>query len=269
MNDHAAVPALPSATVMLLRDGPRGLEVFMVERHQNAGFASGALVFPGGKLDPEDTDPELAELSANTGLTPDQTARRMCGIRETFEEAGVLLARERPGGALVSGARMTALSERYRAPIHAGELGLKEMAARERLSPACDLLVPFAHWITPAVSARRFDTWFYLVPAPENGDEAHDAVHDGAEAVDSAWLTPAEAFAEQDAGRRTMVFVTRMNLEKLSRATTVADALAAARADSIVSIEPTVEKVPGGRRFRIPLDAGYATTEAVMKDGAP
>ena len=122
-----ATPA-PAATVMLLRDGADGLEVFMVTRHPAMWFSS-ALVYPGGKLDPSDTDPLLIELCRGaTDLTADQAALRICAIRETFEESGILLAREHDSGALVNGVRGAQLEQRYRARIHAGEITLHDMA---------------------------------------------------------------------------------------------------------------------------------------------
>ena len=122
------------------------------------------------------------------------------------------------------------------------------------LRPDHAALVPFAHWITPAHSPKRFDTHFFLALAPED----QDAVHDGHEAVECAWLRPAAVIAEAVAGRVKLVFVTRLNLLRLARHATAAEAMAAAREAPIVTVTP--EPLPdgaGGTLLRIPAAAGY------------
>ena len=214
-------PALPAATVLLVRDAPSGLEVFMAERHRGSAFAQGALVFPGGRAEPADGDPAVHARCAGTeGLTRDQVTLRVAAIRETFEESGVLLARPRRASApearaqqagrrparsepeaSEAGARKKCEGERRQAPamseqipperlglldargeIHAGRLSLAELLAREDLELTCHLLVPFAHWITPEFMPKRYDTHFFLAAAP--ADQV--AVHDGAELVPHA-----------------------------------------------------------------------------------
>ena len=256
-------PILPASTVLLLRDDPAGLLVFMVERHHAIDFASGALVFPGGKVDAGDHETRVREHTAGTAALDDAAlALRIAAIREAFEEAGVLLARPAGGGALIDDDRLAALGRRYRADLEAGRLTIGEMAAAEGLELAVDLLVPFARWITPDVMPRRFDTHFFLAPATD----AHFATarHDGGEAVESVWIRPADALAEASAGRRTVIFATEMNLAKLANSATVADALARARRDPIVTVMPEVLFVAGGRRLRIPAAAGYGVTEVVV-----
>ncbi len=259
MPDKPAAPVRPASTVLLLRDGDGGLEVFMVERHHEIDFSSGALVFPGGKVDPGDADPSLRDLTDGAeDLDDPALAFRIGAIREAFEEAGVLLGRA--DGALVEGTAVETLGARYRKPLEADEVGMAEMAAREGLRYACDLLVPFAHWVTPDLVPKRFDTWFFLAPATE--DHVTTAEHDGREAVDSVWIRPLDAVAEAEAGRRTVIFPTLMNLKKLARSETVGQALATARAAPIVTVMP--ELVPsrdGSRTLRIPAEADYGLTE--------
>lgn len=249
---------LPSATIMLLRDGAGGLEVFMVKRHYRIDFASGALVFPGGKVDPPDHDPALA---ARCGGIPDggkDTLRyRVAGIREAFEECGVLLARERDGGAVLPGARQGDIGRRYRAAVAAGEITMLEVVERENLILDTDGLVTFAHWVTPELLPKRFETFFYLAPMP--GD--HAARHDGSESVDSCWIRPGDALADAAAGEVVIVFPTRLNLEKLARADTVSAALELARTEPVVTVMPTPVQTREGVMLRIPADAGYTTTE--------
>lgn len=263
----AAKPATarPAATVMLLRDGPKGMEVFMVVRHHQIDFASGALVFPGGSVDAADRSPLLRRHCPRCETLSDaELGFRVAAVREAFEECGVLLARPAGSDRLVEAARLADLEAAYRQPLEKGEVTMVEMAERERLDIATDLLVPFAHWITPETMPKRFDTHFFLVEAP--GD--HVALHDGRESVDSVWITPADACAEADEGRRTVIFPTRVNLEKLGRNTSTAAALEAARRAEIVTVLPQVQRTSQGRIMRIPAEADYGFTEVHIAGGS-
>jgi 8-oxo-dGTP pyrophosphatase MutT (NUDIX family) len=256
-------PPRLSATVLLVRDGARGLEVFMVERHHEIDFATGALVFPGGQVDAADGDAALAARCAGAaGHSDAERVLRVAAIRETFEEAGVLLARPRGSRALVDAAALAGIEARHRAALLAGARTLAEIAAAEDLELACDLLVPFAHWITPVFMPKRFDTWFFLVAAP--ADQV--ALHDGHESVDSVWITPAEAEAARAAGRRTIIFPTLLNVRKLGRAQTVADAVANARSRPIVTVLPRVEQRGETPTMVLPADAGYDVVEAPLAE---
>lgn len=251
----------PASTLLVVRDGATGLEVFVVERHHQIDFAAGATVFPGGKLEPGDADPSLrARCAAAEGLDDDALALRIAAIREAFEECGVLVARPRGRSELLSAARLADLLKRYRADVVAHRVSLADLAREQDLELACDLLVPFAHWITPEGMPKRFDTHFFLVPAPPD----QVAGHDGFESVDSAWISPRRALEEADAGRRTIIFPTRMNLAKLARSGSVAEALAAARSAPIVTVLPRVEPGPSGPVLRIPAEAGYDLSEAPL-----
>lgn len=248
-----------AATILLIRDGLSGLEVFMVERHRQIDFATGALVFPGGKVDPADAVPVLRErCEGASDLDDDSLAVRVAGIRETFEEAGVLLARPRGGDALVSGKRLHEIAARYRTPLQNDQVAIVELVEREDLALACDLLVPFAHWITPEMSPKRYDTHFFLTVAPDD----HAAEHDGAESVDSIWTSPPNALADAEAGRRTIVFATQMNLHKLGYSKSVDQALDTARREGIVTVLPRLETGTDGKTvLRIPTEAGYPLSE--------
>jgi 8-oxo-dGTP pyrophosphatase MutT (NUDIX family) len=250
-------PAVPAATILLVRDGSSGLEVFMVERHHRIDFAEGALVFPGGKVDPADTDPELRRRCRGVeGLDEDAITLRAAGIRETFEECGVLLARRRGASALVGADDLLRLEARYRASLQADETSIAQVAEQEDLELACDLLVPFAHWITPEFMPKRFDTHFFLVSAPK--DQA--AAHDGSESVDSLWTTPEAALEAAEAGRRTIIFPTLLNLKKLGRSSRTDEALARARREPVVTVLPRPERGPDGSFVHIPAEAGYGIT---------
>ena len=256
-------PPRPSATVLLLRDGADGMEVLMVERHHEIDFVAGALVFPGGRVDDADASPALtARCAGVAGLSDTDRALRVAAIRETFEEAGVLLARRRGETRLVDAETLRGIEERHRGALQAGERTLAELVEREDLELACDGLVPFAHWITPLFMPKRFDTWFFLVEAPPD----HVALHDGHESVDSLWITPRAADAEREAGRRSIIFPTLLNLRKLGRAATVADAFEAARREPIVTVLPRVEKRGDTPTMVLPPDAGYEVVEAPLSE---
>jgi 8-oxo-dGTP pyrophosphatase MutT (NUDIX family) len=259
----ATPPALPSATILLLRDGPRGLEVFMVQRHHRIDFATGAMVFPGGKVDPADSDPAL--LARCTGAADLDEAMRpfyVAAIRETFEESGVLLACPAGERRLVPAARLAEIEARHRDALNRDERTLPEIAEAEDLTLALDLLVPFAHWITPTFMPKRFDTWFFLVPAPAD----HVALHDGGESVDSHWVRPGDAIAQAERGERTIIFPTMMNVKKLARSPSVAEALDAAARHPVVTVLPEVVDTERGPMMRLPEDAGYDVVEAPLDD---
>ena len=256
--DPVAPVSKLAATVLLLREGTQGMEVFMVVRHQQIDFASGALVFPGGKLAAGDSDPRvLARCTGVEDLSPEQIALRVGAIREAFEECGVLLARRRGDAALVGPDLLETLGPRYRQALDRGEIGIAQMLEAEDLVLDCAALVPFAHWITPSFMPKRFDTYFYLAVAPPE----QIALHDGREMVDSVWLRPADAITQAAAGTRTIVPATLLNVEKLGFSTLVSDALAAARAAPVVTVQPQVVQRTDGMWLQIPAEAGYSVTE--------
>jgi 8-oxo-dGTP pyrophosphatase MutT (NUDIX family) len=235
------VPIRLAATLMLVRDGETGLEVFMVARHRAIEFASGALVFPGGSVDPGDA--ALAEGRYD----PREAALRVAALRETFEECGVLLAREAESEEWLSAERAAAIGAGTKGA------GFAEIVAREKLRLGLDALIPFAHWITPSISAKRFDTAFYIAAAPAG----QLARHDGSESVDSVWISPSMALQAAERGLYTIVPVTRLNLALLAESADVASALNAARQRRIVTVEPRAEKRERGWRMHIPPEAGY------------
>lgn len=257
MNDAALIEPRPASTVLLLRDGPGGIEVLMVTRNVASDFASGALVFPGGRVDAADGGPAMLSCCRDVaGSDPGAMAFRVAAVRETFEEAHLLLGRRLGGSRLLAAGEVerleAAAAARFGRPAQFADLldgGEVELAT--------ELLVPFAHWITPVGPPKRFDTHFFLAPAP--ADQV--AAHDGREAVETVWISPQQAIAESEARRVTLVFATRMNLAKLGRSRTVAEALAAARADTIVTVCPELVEAPEGKLLRIPAAAGYGITE--------
>ena len=165
MTQPAANGLIPAATILLVRDSAEGIEVFMVVRHHQIDFASGALVFPGGKVDALDrAEGVRGRVDGAEGLDDWEFSMRVAAIREAFEESAVLLAREERTGRVVDAARLKALDP-YRDPLNKGEIGIADFLEREGLRLAGDMLTPFAHWITPNMMPKRFDTRFYLAAA--------------------------------------------------------------------------------------------------------
>ena len=246
-----------AATVLLLRDGAAGLEVLMITRHAEAVFAGGALVFPGGRQDAEDAGAALLHCCrAVAGVEPAQMALRICGIRETYEEAGILLARPQGREELLSGDELAAIVTRLERKLGRAP-DFNELLTAGEIELATDLLVPFAHWITPKLRPRRFDTYFYLAPAPTQ----QEARHDGGEAVDSVWVRPAAAAQDGAEKRVKMIFATRFNLLKLARSADREAAFAAARIAKIVTVCPEHRETPQGTMWCIPAEADYDVTE--------
>jgi 8-oxo-dGTP pyrophosphatase MutT (NUDIX family) len=254
-SDVIATP-VPAATVMLLRDGDEGMEVFMIVRHHKSDVHAGALVFPGGRVDPEDY-----ELALNTGFFPAQhgvnaanAALRVAAVRETFEECGVLLARARGEEALIDAARLHDIKAAHYAAMIRGERTFGAILAAENLVLAPETMVYFANWITPERRAKRFDTHFFLAAAPSD----QIALHDGHEAVDSVWIAPGTALERAQAGTYDLRFPTQMNLQKLGRHNLRAAALNAARVSRVVTVMTKQERTGDGTRvLRIPEDADY------------
>jgi len=256
-------PAEPAATILLLRDAPAGLQVFMVQRHHRIDFATGALVFPGGKVDPADREPRLAPRCQEAGnLSEADRALRVAAIRETFEEAGVLLARHGGEAELLRGDPLEQMARRHPGASRGVPRAFGKLVEEEDLLLACERLVPFAHWITPTFMPRRFDTWFFLVDAPQH----QLARHDGRESVDSRWIRPLDAVEDARAGRCTIIFPTLMNLQKLGRSRSVQEALATARQAPVVTVLPRLEQRGSEQVMVLPAEAGYDVVEAPLSD---
>ena len=254
-----AAPPRPATTVLLLRPSKPGdaaspLEVFMVVRHHQIDSFSGALVFPGGKLEDADGAPSLrARCSGADKIDDAELKFRVAGVREAFEECGVLLARKRGQRALIAAADLKAIETKWRAKLAKDEASIVDMVEAEDLEIATDLMTPYAHWITPTFVPKRFDTWFFLAEAPED----QIALHDGSESTDSVWIGAQEAIDEATAGKRTLVHATTKNLELLAEGKTVAGAISAATARKIVTVQPWVEVRDGKKFLHIPEGAGY------------
>jgi 8-oxo-dGTP pyrophosphatase MutT (NUDIX family) len=229
--DPADVPVRPAATVMLVRDaidGEPGVEVFMLRRTTNAAFGAGMYVFPGGRVDGVDGADEIAPFceglddaaaSRQLGVDHGGLAYWVAAVRECFEEAGVLLAEPRGGGAL-------RLRNEDRHEVHDSSLSLVELCRRDNLVLDLSTTHYVDHWITPVGEQRRFDTRFFLSEMPND----QVPLHDDKETVESLWVRPAEALRMQADGELTMMPPTMVNLRFLMPHATAAAALAAGAA---------------------------------------
>jgi 8-oxo-dGTP pyrophosphatase MutT (NUDIX family) len=245
----------PAATVVVLRDGSAGPEVFMVRRHEGTAFMGGAHVFPGGRVDAADGDGDamwcdgVPHAVAQLALLPpsEAIAYHVAASRELFEEAGVLLARG-PGGGFVSLASPADHErvKRARHDVHDGAVALRQVVEREGLRLALDALILFAHWVTPPIDTRQFDTRFFMTRVPPQQTPAHDET----ETTHSAWIRPADAIAQALGGEIVLPPPTWTTLRELEGFATVDAAITWARPRRIVRRMPLAHE-EGGRRFLV------------------
>ncbi|WP_395110287.1 NUDIX hydrolase [Actinomadura sp. SCN-SB] len=247
------VPARDAATVVVLRDhAERGLEAFMLRRVASMAFAPGAYVFPGGSVDPRDGEADLAwsgpspaEWGAAFAAGETLARELVCAaVRETFEETLVLLAG--PTESTVVDDTRGEGWEADRQALLDRSLSFGEFLDRRDLVLRSDLLRPWAHWITPVIEPRRYDTRFFVAGMPD-GQRARDV---STEADRVAWVRPAEAVERARAGEWFLLPPTLATMVELSAYETVADVLAAPR--QIVTHEPVAEIVDGEAWLRLP-----------------
>jgi 8-oxo-dGTP pyrophosphatase MutT (NUDIX family) len=235
------VAARHSATVALVRDGAAGLEVYLLRRVRGMSFAAGMHVFPGGSVDPGDAhaDPWAGPAPAwwaEKFATDEPCAVTLvtAAVRETFEEAGVLLAG--PSATTMVDDVSGPAWEGHRIDLEAGRLALPDLLRQRGLRLRADLLAPLAHWVTPEVEPKRFDTRFFLAALPP-GQAAQEV---GTEADRRVWVSPRRALEE----KLEMLPPTAAVLADLARFDDVASALAAER--TITAVRPRLE-VDGDR----------------------
>jgi 8-oxo-dGTP pyrophosphatase MutT (NUDIX family) len=257
------VPA-PAATVVLLRDrAVGGFEILLMQRHHQSKFAAGDFVFPGGKLEADDNPDDavrfcrgldLAGAARTLGLedAPATALGYWIGaIRETFEEAGVLLATTDDGGPVrLPASRLAA----YRQATQRDNRAFWTLVRDEKLRLATDRLVYFAHWITPEGLPLRFDTRFFAAIMPD----AQDAVGDDHEMISLRWLSPREALDAHARGELSLRNPTVRNLMLFVDAASAADALARVRGREVTTVRPKVVfDAQGNRKVFNPWDPGY------------
>jgi 8-oxo-dGTP pyrophosphatase MutT (NUDIX family) len=236
--------SIPAATLVLFRDGPAGPEHLFVERAATMVFAGGALVFPGGRVDPGDY--ELAARYPH--LDPDDAAARIAAVRETIEEAGIAVGIDADvdvlRDALAAGTAIGPLID-----IH----GLT-------LDP--DALVPFARWCPNFKETRTFDTRFYLARVAADHAEARV---DETENVHLFWATAADVLARADAGEVKIIFPTRRNLERLATLANFDAARNHAAAHPVDTVTPWIEDRDGAQHLCIPDGLGYPVTSEALQ----
>jgi 8-oxo-dGTP pyrophosphatase MutT (NUDIX family) len=258
MELNSEIPTAPprdAATVVILRDGAQGLEVFLVKRHGLSDVLGGAYVFPGGKLDAADCAPDThrhldqdrAQLHAalgEPGTAPDLASGLfVAALRETYEEAGVLFAH---GADAHTGAAAD-----FHARVLSGSMRLQTQAVH-----------PWSRWITPrmpSVTNKRFDTRFFIAVLPPGQKAAHDNV----EATESAWLRPRAALEQYWAREIELAPPQIMSLAHLARYSTAAEAMGQARSQLPPLIMPEAfqendERIicyPGHPRHPVPARA--------------
>ena len=251
----------PACTVVLVRDGPEGLETLLLRRDPGARFLGGFHVFPGGAAGPEDRDARAlarlgglddAEASARLGLPAHGAGFWLAAVRETVEECGIVLAVDERSGVLDRARLDAALADRP--ALLAGQLSFVDWLGRHALVVPARALVYFDHWLTPATRPRRFDTRFFLARAPEG----QVASHDGAEVVDARWARPADALDDAKRGAIEIANATAATLRLLATRASVDAALAAARSlGAIEANRPCVAQGSGGARTFHRDDAAY------------
>ncbi|MBO0829272.1 MAG: NUDIX hydrolase [Streptosporangiales bacterium] len=248
-----------AATVVLLRDGARGVEVYLLRRVAAMAFAAGMYVFPGGRVDARDADPELSwagpsrddwagTLGADTGLA----AALVCAaVRETFEESGVLLAGERADDVVAD--TVGAGWEADRAGLVDHTVAFAEFLRRRGLVLRTDLLRAWSRWITPEFEPRRYDARFFVAALPA-GQRARDV---GGESDRVAWLRPAEALGAFGRGELDLLPPTAETLYELAEHASVASVLAAAARRAVEPVLPRARLVDEGAELVLPGDDAY------------
>jgi 8-oxo-dGTP pyrophosphatase MutT (NUDIX family) len=237
----------------------------MVRRHAMSDFAPDVYVFPGGMVEDSDCAEDMAGLCAGIGpesalpvITDAPSPARalglfVAGIRETFEETGILLARE-PTGEFVScrGERAARFASRREA-ARDGLISFRDILTAEGLRLATDSLRYFAHWITPEVSPIRYDTRFFLAPAPPG----QEALHDDLEVTGHVWTAPGEALAACESGTFPMLPPTVINLMALAGFSSAEDALNSSTGQEVAAILPRLSLEDGKLRLLLPDDPEY------------
>lgn len=256
-------PATPrdAATVLLLREQDEGFSIFMVKRHSKSGFMAGAYVFPGGTLDAEDQAPAMLarvrgrSASEAAGQLGDDQPERALGLlvaalRETFEEAGVLLAH---------GAEALDLVE-ARARLNSGASFLSIVEELD-LTLRGDALVPWSRWVTPEPERRRYDARFFLARVPRT----QWAEHDRKEVTEGEWLTPAEALESSEQGRISLPPPTLRTVEQLSAFGSIDDAIGHVRGRVPKVVMPVIRPIENGIALTLPGDPEHPVGERAIE----
>ena len=254
----------PAATVMMVRDAPEGFEVLMLRRNLKSDFVGGAFVFPGGGVDAADATSTAehqvegltdAEASTRLGLDSGGLAYYVACLRELFEEAGLLVARDQHDALVRFDEEvLTARFALHRRAINAGEVRFLDVVREEKLRLDLRALEYVAHWVTPVGPPRRYDTRFFVALAPE----AQRAAHDAHETVADTWIRPSDALERHRRGEFDLIFPTIRNLEAIAALESAPDVMAYARAQrTIPRIEPRIVQRDGEIAILLPGEPGF------------
>jgi 8-oxo-dGTP pyrophosphatase MutT (NUDIX family) len=255
----------PASTILTLRDGNNGYEILMLRRNERSTFMPGAYVFPGGAVDAEDGDDNIAfgmnddVASARLSVARGGLAYYVAALRELFEEAGLLIACTGEGDE----ARFAEPSDRERlskdrSALNAGELRFVDMMRARGLRVNLRGVAYLAHWITPEGMSRRYDTRFFVVLAPS----AQLATHDAGETIADQWIRPADALAAHDRGDMDIMLPTRRSLEAIVHFNEAREVLSYARSlGPVATINPLVPERPRGSADLLPGDEGFRPDE--------
>lgn len=252
-------PIQDASTVIVLRETKPGLETFMLCRHQRSGFMGGAHVFPGGKVDESDCDPAWRK---HVGSSPEEITERLgetdaerglgllvAAVRETFEEAGVLLAHTSEGADLLDARRR----------LHDGA-AFFDLANELDMKIDATALAPYARWVTPKMESRRFDTRFYIALIPEGQPPSHD----GSETTSAVWLSPSDAIEEMHAGKIKLAPPTVRTLRWLAQFDEIESAVADALSRKPPLVRPRLVAGDAGWFLALPGDPAHPEDDPVL-----
>jgi len=252
-------PIKDASTVIILREAAGSLETFMLCRHQQSGFMGGAHVFPGGKVDAGDRDARWLdrvdrspkEITERLGETEPERGLGLliAGVRETFEEAGVLLAGTREGADLAT----------VRQQLHDGAAFI-DLADVVDMKIDAMALAPYARWITPRMESRRFDTRFYVAVTPEG----QTASHDGSETTSAVWLRPSRAIDDMVTGKIKLAPPTVRTLHWLANFSDAQSVIDDALSRKPPLVRPRLVTGDNGWFLALPGDPEHPEDEAVL-----
>ena len=245
--DHVPLPPRPAATVMLIRDTPAGIKVFLMRRHRAMEFVGGVIVFPGGGVDDRDRNADIdwhgpppSWWAERFGVDEDLALALVCAAaRETFEESGVLFAGPHDADGAPGIVSDTAVYARARAALADNSLAFGDFLRSEGLVLRTDLLRPWANWVTPVEErTRRYDTYFFVAALPDG--QCADGENTESDKV--GWATPDVALQDFEAKRTFLLPPTWTQLDSLS-GRTVSEVLALDR--QIVPVQPSLTVADG------------------------
>ncbi len=248
----------PSSTVVVVRAGKNDPEIFMVRRHPQSSFSS-AYAFPGGVVDPADTevheycaDITSAEANARLGVEDNGLDYYSAAIRELFEETGILLA------------DLSSLDEdiaSVRDALNEGSQDWADFVRRKQLSLHCGELHYFNHWITPSTEPKRYTTRFFLTTLPDD----QNGEHCGGELTESCWITATDMLAAERRGDVKLIYPTVKSLESIARYRSLEELVEWARSCvewGLTTMQPVIIERNGKREVVLPGDIDYPSARS-------